>query len=77
MANLIEIRNGAVVGNDQPDDINLPVGTPISQPDGHYIAIGMDVEGPLSREQAHERLDHMREATRRELEAGDRTAPDA
>jgi len=72
MANLIEIRNGTVVNNEDPVDVNLPVGTPISRPDGHYIAIGMDVEGPFSPDEARERLDHLKKATRVELEDADR-----
>ncbi|UEM02827.1 hypothetical protein JL101_023075 [Skermanella rosea] len=72
MANLIEIRNGTVVSNEDPDDAYLPVSTPISRPDGHYVAIGMDVEGPFSAQEARDRLDHLKEATRMELEDDDR-----
>jgi hypothetical protein len=72
MANLIEIRNGSVVNNEDPVDANLPIGTPIDRPDGHYIAIGMDVEGPLSHDEARERLNHLKKATRVELENEDR-----
>jgi hypothetical protein len=72
MANLIEIRNGTVVNNEDPVDANLPVDTPLDRPDGHYIAIGMDVEGPFSHEEARERLNHLRKATRVELENEDR-----
>jgi hypothetical protein len=72
MANLIEIRNGNVVNNEDPVDANLPIGTSIDRPDGHYIAIGMDVEGPLSQDEARERLNHLKKATRLELENEDR-----
>ena len=71
MANLIEIRNGTVVSNEEPDDVYLPVDTPLDRPDGHYVAIGMDVEGPLSPDEARHRLDQLKEATRTELENGD------
>ncbi|HYG85944.1 MAG TPA: hypothetical protein VD978_06770 [Azospirillum sp.] len=67
MAHILEIRGKAVVNNDDDDDAYLPVGTHIDRPDGHYISFGMDVEGPYSREKAAERLDALKEATRREL----------
>jgi hypothetical protein len=54
MANLIEIRNGTVVNNEDLTDAYLPIDTPLDRPDGHYIAIGMDVEGPFSQDEAHE-----------------------
>jgi hypothetical protein len=72
MANLIEIRNGTVVNNEDPVDAYLPVDTPIDRPDGHYIAIGMDVEGPFSSDEARDRLNHLKKATRMELEDEDR-----
>jgi hypothetical protein len=72
MANLIEIRNGTVVNNDDPNDTYLPIDTPIARPDGHYVAIGMDVEGPFGQDEARGRLDHLKKATRMELEDEDR-----
>jgi hypothetical protein len=72
MANLIEIRNGTVVNNEDPVDAYLPVDTPIDRPDGHYVAIGMDVEGPFSPDEARDRLNHLKKATRMELEDEDR-----
>jgi hypothetical protein len=72
MANLIEIRNGTVVNNDDPNDTYLPIDTPIARPDGHYVAIGMDVEGPFGHDEARGRLDHLKKATRMELEDEDR-----
>jgi hypothetical protein len=38
----------------RPTDAYLPIDTPLDRPDGHYIAIGMDVEGPFSQDEAHE-----------------------
>jgi hypothetical protein len=54
MAKLIEIRNGTVVNNEDLTDAYLPIDTPLDRPDGHYIAIGMDVGGPFSQDEAHE-----------------------
>jgi hypothetical protein len=50
----------------------LPIDTPIARPDGHYVAIGMDVEGPFGQDEARGRLDHLKKATRMELEDEDR-----
>jgi hypothetical protein len=68
MAHIVEIRNGAIVGNDEPSDEYLPIGTHIAQADGFYVSFGMDVEGPYGRAEAQERLDHLKEATRMDLE---------
>jgi hypothetical protein len=72
MANLIEIRNRIVVNNEDLSDAYLPINTPLDRPDGHYIAIGMDVEGPFSQDEARDRLNHLKKATRVELEDEDR-----
>ena len=71
MANLIEIRNRTVVNNEDLSDAYLPINTPLDRP-GHYIAIGMDVEGPFSQDEARDRLNHLKKATRVELEDEDR-----
>lgn len=68
MAHIVEIRNGAIVGNDEPSDEYLPIGTHIAQADGFYVSFGMDVEGPYARDEAQERLDRLKEATRMDLE---------
>jgi len=68
MAHIVEIRNGAIVGNDEPTDEYMPVGTHIDRPDGHYVSFGMDVEGPYARDEAEERLNHLKKATRMDLE---------
>ncbi len=68
MAHIVEIRNGAIVGNDEPSDEYLPIGTHIAQVDGFYVSFGMDVEGPYGRVEAQERLDRLKEATRMDLE---------
>lgn len=67
MAHVLEIRGNAVVANDDADDTYLPAGTHIQRPDGHYVSFGMDVEGPYSREDAEERLEHLKKATEEEL----------
>lgn len=67
MAHVLEIRGNAVVANDDADDTYLPTGTHIQRPDGHYLSFGMDVEGPYSREDAEERLEHLKNATKEEL----------
>ena len=72
MAHLIEIRGRKVVENDQLDDPYLPTGTSLNRPDGHYVAVGMDVEGPYDRQTAIDRVDHLQRATRIELENEDR-----
>lgn len=71
MSHLIEIQGGAVVSNDAPADDYLPVGTHMDRPDGYYVAFGMDVEGPYGRAEALDRIDHLKRATRRDLEAED------
>ena len=68
MAHIVEIRNGAIVGNDEPSDEYLPIGTHIAQADGFYVSFGMDVEGPYARDEAQERLERLKEATRMDLE---------
>lgn len=73
MSHLIEIRGGAVVKNDDPGDSYLPVGTRMDRPDGCYVAFGMDVEGPYGQDEARDRVDHLKRATRRELEEDDKT----
>ncbi len=70
MAHLLEIRNHAIVGNDEASDEYLPIGTHIDRPDGHYVSFGMDVEGPYDRDAARERLDALKSATQRELGDG-------
>jgi hypothetical protein len=72
MSHLIEIRGGKVVGNDDITDAYLPMGTAVNRPDGFYVASGMDLEGPMDRESAQDRIDHLRRATRVELEEEDR-----
>ena len=72
MANLIEIRNRTVVNNEDLSYAYLPINTPLDRPDGNYIAIGMDVEGPFSQDEARDRLNHLKKATRVELEDEDR-----
>ena len=52
MAHIVEIRNGAIVGNDEPSDEYLPIGTHIAQVDGFYVSFGMYVEGPYGRVEA-------------------------
>ncbi|MBP2291998.1 hypothetical protein [Azospirillum rugosum] len=68
MAHIVEIRNGAIVGNDEPSDEYLPIGTHITQADGFYVSFGMDVEGPYDRADAEERLDHLKKATQANLQ---------
>lgn len=68
MAHIVEIRNGAIVGNDEPSDEYLPIGTHIAQADGFYVSFGMDVEGPYGRADAEERLDQLKKATQADLE---------
>jgi hypothetical protein len=60
------------VNNEDLTDAYLPIGTPLVHPDGHYVAIGMDVEGPFSQDEARDRLNHLKKATRVELEDEDR-----
>lgn len=72
MSHLIEIREGKVVGNDEPADTYLPTGTAVNRPDGFYVASGMDLEGPMDRRSAEDRVGHLKRATRVELEEEDR-----
>lgn len=73
MAHVVEIRNRKIVGNDDPADAYLPIGTSIDRPDGFYVSMGMDLEGPFVRQQeAVDRLDHLKRATRMTLEEEDR-----
>jgi hypothetical protein len=72
MSHLIEIRDGKVVGGDEPADAYLPAGTAVNRPDGFYIALGMDLDGPMDRQSALDRIDHLKRATRVELEEEDR-----
>lgn len=67
MAHIVEIRGGVIVANDDPDDDYLPTGTHMQRPDGHYVSFGMDVEGPYGADEARDRLDHLKQATRDEL----------
>ena len=70
MAHIVEIRNGTIVGNDEATDEYLPVGTHIVEADGFYVSFGMDVEGPYARDEAEERLNHLKRATQEDLERG-------
>jgi|tagenome__1003787_1003787.scaffolds.fasta_scaffold17582532_2 hypothetical protein len=73
MAHIIEIRNGTVVNNTDLTDQNLPVGTPVVRADGHYIGIGMDLDGPFDRAEAEAKLAHLKKATRLAIEEEIRT----
>jgi hypothetical protein len=69
MAHIVEIQNKTVIFNDDLADMNLPVGTRIDQADGHYVSIGMDLEGPFScRRDAEDKVDHLKRATRLALD---------
>ena len=73
MAHIIEITNGTVVNSTDLTDQNLPVGTKVVRADGHYISIGMDLDGPFGRNEAEAKLAHLKKATRRALDEEIRT----